>query len=86
MPELAGDVDYVILDPPRAGCMPEALAAVARMRPRKVVLVSCDTTAMARDQARMVGDGFKLVCVQPVDMFPQTRHVEVLSLLEWHGE
>ena len=83
MPGLAGDVDYVILDPPRAGCMPDALDAVARMRPAKVVLVSCDTEAMARDQARMVGDGFRLVSVQPVDMFPQTRHVEVLSLLEW---
>ena len=82
MPGLAGDVDYVILDPPRAGCMPEALEAVARMRPSKIVLVSCDTSAMARDQSRMVGDGFRLVSVQPVDMFPQTRHVEVLSLLE----
>jgi 23S rRNA (uracil1939-C5)-methyltransferase len=82
MPGLAGNIDYVILDPPRAGCMPEALESVAKMRPTKVVLVSCDTSAMARDQVRMVGDGFRLGSVQPVDMFPQTRHVEVLSLFE----
>ena len=82
MPGLAGKIDYVILDPPRSGCMPEALDAVARMQPTKVVLVSCDTSAMARDQSRLVGHGFKLVSVQPVDMFPQTRHVEVVSLFE----
>ncbi len=82
MPELAGTVDYVILDPPRVGCMPEAIVAAGKMAPSKVVLVSCDTTAMARDQARLIGEGFKLVRVQPVDMFPQTRHVEVISLFE----
>lgn len=81
MPGLAGDVDFVILDPPRSGCMPEALDAVRRMSPSRVVLVSCDTSAMARDQARMVANGFRLEKIQPVDMFPQTRHVEVLSLL-----
>lgn len=82
MPTLSGTVDYVILDPPRAGCMPEALDAVRKLAPAKVVLVSCDVTAMSRDQVRLVNDGFKLVAVQPVDMFPQTRHVEVLTLLE----
>lgn len=81
MPTLAGTVDYVILDPPRVGCMSEALDAVRALAPQKIVLVSCDTTSMARDQARLLGLGFKLVSVQPVDMFPQTRHVEVLSLL-----
>ena len=82
MPQLAGTVDYVILDPPRVGCMPEAIVSVAKMAPKKIVLVSCDTTAMARDQARLIKEGFKLVRVQPVDMFPQTRHVEVISLFE----
>ena len=80
MPGLAGEVDYVILDPPRAGCMPEALDAVRRMQPKRVVLVSCDTEAMARDQSRMIANGFRLEKIQPVDMFPQTRHIEVLSL------
>ena len=80
MPGLAGEVDYVILDPPRAGCMPEALDALRRMQPRRVVLVSCETEAMARDQARMIANGFRLERIQPVDMFPQTRHIEVLSL------
>lgn len=82
MPDLAGTVDFVILDPPRVGCMPEALNAVRRLAPAKVVLVSCDTSAMARDQAHLVNEGFRLLRVQPVDMFPQTRHVEVISLFE----
>lgn len=82
MQTLTGTVDYVILDPPRVGCMPEAIEAVENLAPSKVVLVSCDTAAMARDQSRLMARGFKLVRVQPVDMFPQTRHVEVLSLFE----
>ena len=80
MPELSGAVDYVILDPPRVGCLPEALDAVQRLSPGKVVLVSCDTDAMARDQARLILRGFRLERVQPLDMFPQTRHVEVISM------
>jgi 23S rRNA (uracil1939-C5)-methyltransferase len=82
MPALAGTADFVILDPPRSGCMPAALDAVARMRPRKVAMVSCEPSALARDLAHLTGHGFKLVRVQPVDMFPQTRHVEALALLE----
>ena len=82
MPGLSGMVDYVILDPPRSGCMPEVIESVQRLAPRRLVLVSCDTTAMARDQARMIEHGFDLVKVQPLDMFPQTRHVEVISLFE----
>ncbi len=86
MQTLRGSVDYVVLDPPRVGCMPEAIEATASLAPSKVLLVSCDTDAMARDQARLIGGGFKLVIVQPVDMFPQTRHVEVLSLFDGPGQ
>ena len=82
MVEMAGTVDYVILDPPRVGCMPEALESVIRMRPRKVVMVSCEPSALARDLAILVGGGFTLTRTQPVDMFPQTRHVETLAALE----
>jgi 23S rRNA (uracil1939-C5)-methyltransferase len=82
MAVLTGQIDYVILDPPRVGCMPEALDAVARMRPRKVVVVSCEPSALARDLAILVRGGFTLTRTQPVDMFPQTRHVETLATLE----
>lgn len=82
MVEMAGEIDFVILDPPRVGCLPEALKAVRRMRPRKVIMVSCEPSALARDLAVLVSDGFTLTRVQPVDMFPQTRHIETLAALE----
>lgn len=78
-------VDYVVLDPPRPGCLPQVLDAVLRMRPARVVMVSCEPAAFARDVAHLVRGGFKLARARPVDMFPQTRHVEAIALLEWTG-
>jgi 23S rRNA (uracil1939-C5)-methyltransferase len=75
-------IDYLVLDPPRVGCQPEVLEAVIRLRPGRTVIVSCEPSALARDVSRLCEGGFKLVQVQPVDMFPQTRHVEALALLE----
>jgi len=75
-------IDYVLLDPPRTGCLPEVLEAVSDMNPRKVILVSCDSDAFVRDVEHLVKKGFRLIEVRPVDMFPQTRHIEILALLE----
>ena len=75
-------VDVAIIDPPRIGCAPEALDALRKLAPRKIMMVSCNPTTMARDLDALCNGGFKLVSVRPVDMFPQTRHVESLALLE----
>lgn len=84
LPTLEQKVDVVILDPPRSGCLPEALAAVAKFRPRRVIYVSCDPSSLGRDLATLCGEdgAFDLVEVQPVDMFPQTHHVECVATLD----
>ena len=84
LPTLDQKVDVVVLDPPRSGCLPEALAAVAEFRPRRVIYVSCDPASLGRDLATLCGEdgAFDLVGVQPVDMFPQTQHVECVATLD----
>lgn len=78
---LAEPADAAIVDPPRAGCRPEALRFLLDLAPRKLVYVSCDATTLARDLRVLVDGGFTVRSVQPVDMFPQTYHVETVSLL-----
>lgn len=79
---LAEPADGVIVDPPRVGCRPGAIDALMRLAPRKLVYVSCDAASLARDLRLLVDGGFTLRSVQPVDMFPQTSHVETVTLLE----
>ena len=77
--------DVVILDPPRVGCRPEALEALLRMRPSRTVYVSCDPAALARDLSVLVEGGLAVESVEPVDMFPQTHHVECVVTLSNGG-
>ncbi len=73
--------DVIIIDPPRKGCSEDTLEAVAKMAPKRVVYVSCNTATMARDFKIMQSLGYKPEKVQPVDMFPKTAHVEGVGLL-----
>jgi 23S rRNA (uracil1939-C5)-methyltransferase len=80
LPALEGTIAKVVLDPPRSGCKPGVLQALLRLAPERIVYVSCDPPTMARDAALLAGGGYGLVEVQPIDMFPQTYHVETVSL------
>jgi len=73
--------DVVMLDPPRKGCDEATLSAVVRMAPRRVVYVSCNPATAARDAAWLEQNGYHAEKVQPVDLFPRTKHVEAVILL-----
>ena len=87
LPRLAaGAFDAVVLDPPREGCPPEVLREVfGRLRPARAVLVSCNPDALARELPVAVRAGYRVLGVQPVDMFPHTPHVEAVAVLEREG-
>lgn len=83
LPTLEGPVDYVILDPPRSGCQPPVLEAMAKFGPSTLIYVSCDPASLARDLVTLCSEngGFELAYVQPVDMFPHTHHIENVAVL-----
>ncbi|NOJ69838.1 23S rRNA (uracil(1939)-C(5))-methyltransferase RlmD [Paenibacillus alvei] len=73
--------DVIVVDPPRKGCDPALLDTMLAMRPKRMVYVSCNPSTLARDLQVLAGGGYRVVEVQPVDMFPQTTHVESVALL-----
>ena len=76
-----------MLDPPRVGCHPDVLDSVKKLMPKKVLMVSCEPAALARDLDLLCSEGvYRLEVVRPIDMFPQTRHVEAISLLTLQGQ
>ena len=73
--------DVIMLDPPRKGCDETTLSAVVQMSPRRVVYVSCNPSTAARDAAWLGQHGYRAEKVQPVDLFPRTKHVECVIAL-----
>jgi 23S rRNA (uracil1939-C5)-methyltransferase len=72
----------VILDPPREGCPEWALRLIARkIRPERIIDVSCDPRSLGRDLATLTQSGYRVMEIQPIDMFPHTSHIESIALL-----
>jgi len=80
--ERAGRPDVVVVDPPRAGLSQKVVRRIIEASPKRVVYVSCNPTTLAPNAAQLVEAGYALRSVQPVDMFPQTPHIECVALLE----
>jgi 23S rRNA (uracil1939-C5)-methyltransferase len=85
LPELlkkAGRPDLIVVDPPRAGLSKKVVHRVIEASPKRIVYVSCNPTTLAPNAAELVEAGWALKRVRPVDMFPQTHHIECVSLFE----
>ncbi|OIK08922.1 23S rRNA (uracil(1939)-C(5))-methyltransferase RlmD [Bacillus sp. MUM 13] len=83
--EEGNTADVLVVDPPRKGCDEALLNTIIQMKPKKVVYVSCNPATLARDLRILEDGGYKTIEVQPVDMFPQTTHVEVIVKLILKG-
>jgi 23S rRNA (uracil1939-C5)-methyltransferase len=84
--EKAGKADVVVIDPPRAGLSQKIVRRVLECEARKIVYVSCNPTTLAPNAAQLAEAGYRLTRVRPVDMFPQTPHIECVALFERTGE
>ncbi len=85
LPELlerSGKPDVVVVDPPRAGLSQKVVRRIIDASPKRIIYVSCNPTTLAPNAAQLVEAGWRLVKVRPVDMFPQTPHIECVALLE----
>ncbi len=77
------EVHLFIVDPPRAGCSSKVLKGIIKIKPKKIIYVSCDPVTLARDLKYLTKDGnYKLKKVLPIDMFPQTGHIECIASLK----
>jgi 23S rRNA (uracil1939-C5)-methyltransferase len=80
--ERAGRPDVLVVDPPRAGLSAKIVRRIIETAPKRIVYVSCNPTTLAPNAAQLVEAGWTLRRVRPVDMFPQTPHIECVALLE----
>jgi 23S rRNA (uracil1939-C5)-methyltransferase len=82
IPHLEAKPDIVLVDPPRAGLDLAVVDGILKLNPAFVAYISCDPSTLARDAARLIKGGYKLKEVTPFDLFPQTYHIESISLFE----
>jgi 23S rRNA (uracil1939-C5)-methyltransferase len=80
--EKAGRPDVVVVDPPRAGLSAKVVRRIIETSPKRLVYISCNPTTLAPNAAQLVQAGFALRRVRPVDMFPQTPHIECVAVLD----
>jgi 23S rRNA (uracil1939-C5)-methyltransferase len=78
------DHNIVIVDPPRAGLHPKALARIIKLKPKKILYISCNPATFARDAKELVTQDYRLPEVKPIDMFPHTMHIELVGV--FHSE
>lgn len=76
-----GEVDFILLDPPRAGAENKTIESIIKLKPKRITYVSCDPATLARDLKKLIGGGFTLEKIAGFDLFPQTHHVETIALL-----
>lgn len=76
------NINYIIVDPPRAGLASRVVDAILALGPRVIAYVSCDPSTLARDAKRLIQGGYRLKQVTPFDLFPQTYHIESISIFE----
>jgi 23S rRNA (uracil1939-C5)-methyltransferase len=74
-------VDFILLDPPRAGLGKEVVRRLAEWKPRQMAIVACDPATLARDLAGLVAAGYRMERITMIDLFPQTYHLEAVALL-----
>lgn len=82
IPYLEAKADIVLVDPPRAGLEKRVIDGILKLNPQLIAYVSCDPSTLARDAARLIHAGYRLKDVMPFDLFPQTFHIESISLFE----
>jgi len=85
LPELEVQPDVVLVDPPRAGLEKAALDAILAMGTETLAYVSCDPATLSRDARRLIAGGYQLTQITPFDLFPQTYHIESISLFTRQG-
>ena len=82
VPHLGLDADIVLVDPPRAGLEKRVVDGILKLTPQMIAYVSCDPSTLARDAARFIQGGYRLKDVTPFDLFPQTFHIESISIFD----
>ena len=78
--------DVIVIDPPRKGCDEECLNTILKMRPKRLVYVSCDSATLARDLKYLCSQGYELKCGRAFDNFPMGGHVECVIMMQYCGK